>query len=79
MVMFGMLGLAEKELKPLGPVQWKVMPGTGVALKSKVSPTQSVMGPPTTGAAGKGVTVIGVLEVVVPHALVAEAVMVKLP
>lgn len=75
----GMLGLAEVEEKPLGPVHWKEMPATGVAERFNVSPTQSVMGPPTMGAAGSGVTESGVLDVVVPHALLAAAVMVKFP
>ena len=74
-----MLGLADVEVKPLGPIQLKVMPGTGVAVNVNVSPTQRVIGPPTTGAAGRGVTDRGVLAVVLPHALFAVAVMLKFP
>src|SRR5690606_268530 len=78
-VMVGILGLAEVELNPLGPVQLKVVPGGPEAESDRSSPTHKVMGPPTTGAAGKGVTGSTVLAEPVPQALVAEATRVKFP
>lgn len=78
-VTFGMICVGKMESKPLGPVQWYATPFTGVAVMVNVWPAHSVMGPFTTGAAGTGVTVIDPFAGVLPQALFAVAVTVKVP